>query len=517
MPKILNAKQIYQAEKVTIDKFEIEPIDLMELASEFCFNWIHNRLKGNPIKIHIICGTGNNGGDGLVIARMLKKHGYETQTYVVNCDNKRTPQFLINYEKLKELGSWPIMIKCNAEFPVINENDMVIDAIFGIGLTRAPKGVLKETIQHINTSKAYVLSIDFPSGLFVDKPVIDRESVVKAFQVLTFQTAKLAFLLPENEEFCTNWDIIPIGLDAEFIDNQETDYYLTEKPDVLPLYKFRTKFAHKGVFGHALLVGGSFGKIGAVSLASKAALKIGAGLVTAYIPKSGYIPFQTALPEVMVEVDSEHELQHFNIKTNADAIGIGVGMGTTTNTTKGFTTFLKENKCKLVIDADALNILAKNKKLLDLLPKDTVLTPHPKELLRLVGKWKNDYDKIEKIQKFTKKYQFIVILKGHFSNIFYKGKIYFNTTGNPGLATPGSGDVLTGIITGLIAQGYTNFNASILGVYLHGKTADLAMSTMVYETFTASDIISNLSNAFKDLLIVEQPVINKNEEESSKK
>jgi hydroxyethylthiazole kinase-like uncharacterized protein yjeF len=209
----------------------------------------------------------------------------------------------------------------------------------------------------------------------------------------------------------------------------------------------------------------------------------------------------------MVEVDTESELQHFNFKTKPTVIGIGVGMGTTTKTTNGFTNFLKENKTNLVLDADALNIIAKDKSLLKLLPKGSVLTPHQKELERLIGKWKNDYQKIEKLQKFTKKYDLIVILKGYFSAIFYQGKVHFNTTGNPALATAGSGDVLTGIITGLIAQGYSNFEASLLGVYLHGKTADIGMEKDVYETFNASDIIGNLSNAFIDLFAVEKPIV----------
>lgn len=500
MSKILTAKQIYQADKATIKKNNITSLDLMEYASEVCFNWIHNRLQGNPLSIHVICGTGNNGGDGLVIARMLKKHGYNIQTYIVNCDNKRTSDFLINYERLKELGDWPIMIKCDSEFPKITENDMVIDAIFGIGINRSPKGVLKEIIQHINKSNAYVLSIDFPSGLFTDKTVTDRDSVIKAFQVLTFEVPKLAFLMPENEIFCLNWEVLPIGLDQEFIYQQESNYFLTQKQHILPIYKMRGKFSHKGTFGHALLIGGSFGKIGAVTLASKAALKIGSGLVTAYIPKCGYSVLQTAIPEVMVEVDIENELQHFNFKTNPTVIGVGIGMGTSSKTEKGFLQFLKNTTTPLVIDADGINCIAKDKKNIKLLTKDTILTPHPKELERLIGTWKNDYQKLEKAIKFSEKHQLIIVLKGANTAIIHQGKVHFNTTGNPALATAGSGDVLTGIITGLIAQGYSSLESCVFGVYLHGLTADIAMQNMVYETFTASDILSNLSNAFIRLL-----------------
>ncbi|HIE45382.1 MAG TPA: NAD(P)H-hydrate dehydratase [Flavobacteriaceae bacterium] len=500
MEKILNSKQLQKTDNATIKAKKITSLDLMEFASNQCFEWIHNRLQGNPLPIHIICGTGNNGGDGLVVARMLKKHGYNIKTYVINCDNKRSSEFLTNYERLKELGDWPIMINCDSDFPEISENDMVIDAIFGIGLNRAPQGLLLEVIQHINKSKAYVLSIDMPSGLFSDKSVKEKESVVKAFQVLTFETPKLAFLLPENKEFCLNWDVIPIGLDIEYINKLDSDFFLIEKTDMLSIYKMRDKFSHKGSYGHSLIIGGSFGKIGAVSLSAKAALKIGSGLVTAYIPKCGYSILQSYLPEAMVEVDSEKELQFFNFKTKPTVIGIGIGMGTSKKTQDGFANFLKQNALPLVIDADGLNIISKNKDLLELLPQNTVLTPHPKELERLLGKWENDFDKLKKIQKFTKKHPIILIVKGANTIIANQGKIHFNTTGNPALATAGSGDVLTGIITGLIAQNYSPFEASIFGVYLHGLTADIAMSEQTYETFIASNIIDNLSKAFVNLL-----------------
>ena len=499
MIKILSAKQIQKVDQITIQNQNISSLDLMEFASKQCFDWIHNRLQGNSIAIHIFCGTGNNGGDGLVVARMLKKHGYNIEVYIINSD-KRSQNFLTNYERLKELGDWPNMVEFESDFPLISEDDMVIDAIFGIGLNRSPKGIYKSIIQHINKSEAYVLSIDVPSGLFIDKTVKDKESVVKAFQVVTFQTPKLAFLLPENEGYCSNWDVLPIGLDEEFISNLKTDYLVLDKQELLKIYKLRTKFSHKGTFGHSLIIGGSFGKIGAVNLASKAALKIGSGLVSAYIPKCGYNIMQTSIPEVMVEVDDENEINHFNFKTKPTVIGIGIGLGTSKKTEDGFAKFIKNNKTPLVIDADGVNILSKNKELLDLLPKDTVLTPHPKELERLIGKWKNDYQKINEIQKFVKKYNLILVVKGANTIIAKKDELYFNTTGNPALATAGSGDVLTGIITGLIAQKYTAFQASILGVYLHGLTADVGMQNNTYETFIASDIIDNLANAYIEFL-----------------
>ena len=283
------------------------------------------------------------------------------------------------------------------------------------------------------------------------------------------------------------------------------------------LYKFRDKFSHKGNYGHSLIIGGSFGKIGAVSLASRAALTIGSGLVTAYLPKCGYQIIQTALPEIMVEVDAENELQYFNSKIQATVIGIGIGMGTHSKTVDGFEQFLQKNKLPLIVDADAINILAKNKSLLKLLPENSVLTPHPKEFERLVGKWKDDFNKLDKLLTLSNKYKIVVVLKGAYTVIAFKGELHFNSTGNPALATAGSGDVLTGIITGLIAQKYLPIDAAILGVYLHGKTAEMAMNTMVYETFTASDSIAYLSDAFLDLLKKEIPETQVKEDDQQKK
>ncbi len=502
--KILSAEQLYQADQVTIKKGKLTSADLMEHAATLCFQWIHNRLQGNTLPIRVFCGTGNNGGDGLVIARHLKQHGYNVTTFVVNCGNDRTQDFLTNYERLKELGVWPEMITCQTDLPEISENDMIIDAIFGLGLSRPPKDVIKEVIEHINKSNAYVLSVDMPSGMYAGKAIEDIDAVIRAYHVLTFQTPKLSFILPENQEFLTTWEVVDIGLDAEFIFNAETDYFITEKLDVLPMYKYRAQFSHKGDYGHSLLIGGSFGKIGAVSLASRAALTMGSGLVTAYVPKCGYQVLQTALPEVMVEVNAENELEKINPKVTANVIGIGVGLGTSSKTLAAFKEFLTNNKTLLVIDADAINLLATNKTLLKLIPEGSVLTPHPKEFERLVGKWKNDFDKLDKLKELASKLKSIIVLKGAYTAIAYNNKIYFNATGNPGLATGGSGDVLTGIITGLIAQKYSPFEASVFGVYLHGKTAELAMKDLVFETFTASDSIGYLSDAFKDLFKREQ-------------
>jgi len=495
---ILSSKQISEADNATIAKNNMSSIDLMEHAATLCFKWLHTRLQGENVRIHVFCGIGNNGGDGLVIARHLIQHGYNIQCYIVNFSNKRTEEFLYNYNLLKELGEWPTIITHEDEFPKVEFEDIVVDAIFGNGLTRKPKGFVKELIRYINSTNAFTLAIDFPSGLFGNKAVSDNESVLKAGHVLTFQTPKLPFLLPDNKDFLNTWEVIDIGLDNEFIESLKPTKHFITKNDVLPLYKPRNKWSHKGSYGHALLIGGSFGKIGAISLATKAALKIGSGLVSAYVPKCGYQIVQTSIPEVMVEVDEDNALKYFNFKTEPTVIGIGPGMGTLEKTIKGFQSFLENNTKPLVLDADALNILSLHKDLLNYLPKDTILTPHPKELERLIGTWKNDFEKLRKTSEFSKKNHCIIVLKGAYTAVIKNEQFFFNSTGNQGLATAGSGDVLTGIITGLIAQGYEPINAAIFGVYLHGRTADLAIPQMGYETFTASTIIDFLPDAYLD-------------------
>jgi len=499
--KILTAKQIYQADHATIQNKPISSIDLMDNTATLCFDWIDNFVKNKSSLFHIFCGIGNNGGDGLVISRKLIEANYKVKTYVVNFSEKRSNDFIINYNKLLQIEHKPIELSASSTIPKIESNSIVIDAIFGIGLTRAPNGYTRGLIGNINKSKAKIISIDFPSGLFADKAVADNESVIKANYTLTFQNPKLAFFLPENELFFGNWQVLDIGLDQNFIESLETQYSVTYAKQIRAIYKPRNKFSHKGTFGHSLVIGGSFGKIGAVVLASKAALKIGSGLVSAYIPKCGYPILQTANPEVMVEVDDENYLQYFNYKTKPNIIGVGVGLGTHLKTINGFTKFLVSNNTPLVIDADALNIFSRHKELLEFIPKNSVLTPHPKEFERLVGKWKNDYEKLDKLLAFSNKIQSVVVLKGANSAIAYQNKIYFNTTGNPALATAGSGDVLTGIITGLIAQNYSPLNAAVLGVYLHGLSADIAIrKNRTMETFIASDCVYFLSDAFKEIL-----------------
>ncbi len=514
--KIFSKEQIYKGDKLTTEKQSISSTDLMERAGTQIFNWMHARMQGAQVPIHVFCGIGNNGGDGLVVARHLVTHGYNVNTYVINCSDKRSKDFLINYDRIKNVTKkWPTLLNCTNDFPEMHRDDIIVDSVFGIGLNRPVDDWVKRLFMHFRASKAFTLAVDIPSGLHTDEAVEDEDAVVWAGFTLSFASPKFVFFLPETAKYTVQWEVMDIGLAQEFLLTTETEVELIGKHEVLPNYIPREKFSHKGQFGHALIIGGSYGKIGAVTLASRAALSAGAGLVSAYIPKCGYHALQSSFPEAMVITDTDEEkITSIKFDMEPTVIGFGIGAGTDKKTASAFGTFLKTNKAPLVIDADGINILSKKKTLLKLLPEQTVLTPHPKELERLIGTWKNDFDKLKKVKAFSKKYKVIIIIKGANSITVFDDKLYVNSTGNSGLSTAGSGDVLTGIITGLISQGYNSLVAAIFGVYLHGKSADIAVEDFGYQSLIASHIIDYLGEAYLDLFkLPEQPQQEEEEEE----
>ena len=511
--KIFSKEQIYEADKLTAKRQNITSTELMERAGLQIFNWLHERLQGAPVPIHVFCGIGNNGGDGLVVARHLILAGYNVKTYVVNCSDKRTKDFLVNYDRIKETTKkWPEMLNCEADFPEVSREDIIIDAIFGIGLNRPANDWVKGLFQHFRASQAFVLSIDMPSGLYADKVPKDENGVVWANHTLSFASPKLVFFLPQTAKYTQQWEVLDIGLDKDYLMSTETEAELLGKNEMLQIYKPRERFSNKGDFGHALIIGGSYGKIGAVILSTKAVLTSGAGLVTTYTPKCGFQILQTSCPEAMVITDeNENHISDMRINLEPTSIGIGIGMGTEPIVVEAFKKFLKANKRPLVVDADAINILSMHQELLKLLPKESILTPHPKELERLIGKWKDDFDKLKKVKEFSKSNNLIVIIKGANTITVYFDKLYVNSTGNPGLATGGTGDVLTGIITGLLAQGYNSLLASVFGVYLHGKSADIAVEDYGYQSLTATHVIDYLGKAYMDLF--SRPEMNQPQEQ----
>ncbi|MFD0964217.1 NAD(P)H-hydrate dehydratase [Pseudofulvibacter geojedonensis] len=498
--KILSAKQIYKAHQATITNQQITELDLLERAGLQIFNWMHMRMQGAQVKIHIFNGIGNNGGVGLVLARHLLEHGYNVANYVVNYSKKRTDGFLKNYDRVKKLKQWPVLLNEASEFPTdITADDIIVDAIFGIGLNRGTTNLVNNLFAHLNAIKAFKLAVDIPSGLYSNKVPNNLDHVLRVNYTLAFQSPKMCFFLPETAIFTEQWEVLDIGLDPEFM-HAAFGAQLIAKPEVLPMYRMREKFANKFTYGHSLLIGGSYGKIGSIQLASKAALVSGCGMVSALVPECGYNVLQSSFPELMVQNSSNNKLlNEIQPKGHFNVIGIGCGMGTDEITQKAFESFIESNTLPLVIDADGLNCLSRNTELLSKLPEMSILTPHKAELERLIGSWTNDFEMLKKAKDFSTQYDCILVLKDAITITVYHKEVFINTTGNTALATAGSGDVLTGIITGLLAQGYDPLSACMFGVYLHGKTADIGLQDTGYQSFIASDIINYLPDAYMDL------------------
>ncbi|MFA8449970.1 MAG: NAD(P)H-hydrate dehydratase [Bacteroidales bacterium] len=501
MIKILPVENIRQADAYTIENEPISSVDLMERAATNAFNWILKRLKKEQT-VHVFCGPGNNGGDGLVIARLLKFVGYKVCVYILDGVSSYSNDFLHNKHRLQEVDLSCVKISASDDVPNISSDDLIVDALFGSGLSKPIVGLLGDLIKRINAMKAVVISIDIPSGLFADRTSIKRGSnIIHADYTLSFEVPKLAFFMPENDVYVGNWEIIPIGILPEFLDRVECKNFVLTKLNVASLLKHRSKFSHKGTFGHALLFAGSKCKMGACVLSSRAAIRSGLGLLSVHIPNHAIDILQMSVPEAMLSLD-ENDSVLTSIPKDLDysSIAIGPGIGKDEKTMRMLKLLIQQYDNPLILDADALNILSENKTWISFLPSGSILTPHPGEFQRLVGKWDSDFDKMEKARALAVKHSVYLILKGAHTMIFTPdGECYLNTTGNPGMATGGSGDVLTGILLGLLSQSYTPFEACVLGVYLHGSSGDLAAADKGFESLIASDIIDYLPKAFCEL------------------
>ena len=504
--KILSPEEIKKADAYTITHEKIRSVELMERAAAVCVKWMRDvYFKNNQSKyVSIFCGLGNNGGDGLAVARLLSKQKIKVEVFIVRYTNKCSDDFLINEKKLKKDKKVKITnvksLKDIHSKAIHDRSSLIIDAIFGIGLNKKVEGIAAEVIDFINQSSCPVISIDIPSGLFCENNSLQK-AAIRANHTLTFQAPKLSFLFPENAPYIHDFSVLDIGLNESFISNLPSQTYFITKEDIKSIFKPRNKFAHKGTFGHALVISGSYGKMGACVLASRACITSGAGLVTAHIPSCGYTILQTTNPEVMAEVDSSDKFISDPIVLDRyDAVGIGPGIGTEADTQNMFKGVIQNTSLPIVLDADALNILSENKTWLHFLPENSILTPHIGEFKRLDGDASNSYERLEQQKQFSIKYKVFVVLKGAYTCITCPdGDVYFNSTGNPGMATAGSGDVLTGIILGFLAQGYSSKHASILGVYLHGLAGDIAADHLSYEGLIARNIIESLPEAFKQM------------------
>jgi len=506
--KLLSAKQIKEWDVFTIRNKPISSIDLMEHAATRCFDEI-KKLADNktvPNNFIVFCGPGNNGGDGLVIARLLAKHNYRITVYVLLSDITST-EFTENLKRVSNKYVKVVFIGLNTTIPKPTEPFTAIDALFGIGLNKSLDGAAANMVSYINNYAQKVIAIDIPSGLpaeINDSTNLNALIIVEADVTLTFQQPKLSFLFADTYKYVGDFKILDIDLHSEYLNAAETDIFYIDAKLVQEMLKPRLKYSHKGDYGHALLAGGSYGKIGAMVLSTKAALASGCGLATALIPKVGYTILQTALPEAMVVTDDElYELRNFTQLVNYNAVGVGMGMGTDNNTKIGFNNWLTHINCPILIDADGINLCAqliKEQPMLFKFPANCILTPHPKEFDRLAGHSQNSLERFEKQKQFSTKHQITIVLKtAHTSITCSNGESYFNSSGNPLLATAGSGDVLSGIITSYLAQGYTPEEAAICGVYLHGLCANNAMDAGK-ANMLASDIIYQLPEITRKLM-----------------
>lgn len=500
--KILSAEQVRQWDEYTIQHEPIASIDLMERAAVKCADWLElNKYYGESFSI--FCGKGNNGGDGLAIARLLAEKKYPVTVYILEFGHKGTNDFQINLARLHQHPEVDIrFIQTEENFHALRKGGIVIDALFGSGLNRGIDGVTAALIDHINSSGCEIIAIDMPSGLFVDHSSAGN-IIIKATHTLSFQCYKPALLVAENTDYTGEVHILDIGLHMDFYSSVHSPYELTDDAIIHSIYKLRKSFAHKGNFGHSLLLAGSYGKTGAAVLAARACLRSGTGLLSCHIPKCGYEILQATVPEAMVITDFNPSFitKVENDITKYDAVGIGPGIGTASETKMMLREILDTCRAPLVLDADALNIMASQKDLLKKVPRGSVLTPHPKEFERLFGEKASDFDRIQLAMEKAKELDVVIILKGHHTLITTPdGRGFFNSTGNVGMATAGSGDVLTGILTGLLAQGYSSVEASILGVYLHGLAGDLAAKDFSQEAMIAGDIVNKTGDAFRHIL-----------------
>ncbi len=498
MLKILSREQIREADRITIEREPIESVDLMERAAKACTDWFMQHYSAERPVI-VLAGVGNNGGDALVMARRLMERGYTVSTYVVRYSEKFSEDMQVNLDRLTAAGHEIKYILEEHQFPSISSNTVVIDGLFGSGLNRKIDGLAGLCIEQINASIAEVVSIDLPSGLYSDKHTPVNGIVISASHTLTFQVPKLSFFVRENQEWIGRWSVIDIGLDPVYLATVDCPVYYVNAIDQHASFFHRDPYDHKGKFGHGLLIAGGYGTMGAATLASRAALRAGIGKLTTHVPNAGYEIMQISVPEAMCTVDDYDEfVGELPDITPYDVIGMGPGIGKNKKTRRVLKTLLQSSKVSLILDADALNLLAESKEYLKLLPKNTILTPHLGEFERMFGPAKHSFERLTMLRDAAKKYGVIIALKGaHTAIAAPNGSVYINATGNPGMATAGSGDVLTGVIAAFVAQVKDPLIATICGVYIHGLSGDIAAAEVGRQALIASDVIDHFGSAMK--------------------
>jgi len=501
--KIFTSAQIKELDKYTIENEPISSLNLMERAAQTMVRSIIE-LWSTTTPIVVFAGPGNNGGDALAIARMMADQGYQVIVYLFNISGHLSPDCAANKKLLEENKRIKLFVEVTQEFdpPVLDEQTLVIDGLFGSGLNKPLAGGFASLVKYINASPSKVISIDMPSGLMAEDNTYNvRANIIRANLTLTLQQPKLSFFFAENQQFIGQLRVLDIRISQEGIQKTEAPYTIIEENDIRHCLLPRDPFAHKGQMGHALLIAGSYCMAGAAILAAQACLRSGAGKLTINSPRRNISILQQAIPEAIIQTGSEETIFAESVDTeDYSAMGIGPGLGQSEQTAIALIAQLRRTQCPIVADADTLNILGNHRAWLQQLPKGIILTPHPKEFDRMEGHCADSYERLTKACNLAERLQGIVILKGHYTAIcMADGHVMFNPTGNAGMATAGSGDVLTGIITALLARGYQRKEACMVGVYLHGLAGDLAANDLGEESLLASDIIRYLPQAFKRL------------------
>ena len=503
--KIFTSAQIKELDKYTIENEPISSLNLMERAAQTMVRTI-TELWGSATPIVVFAGPGNNGGDGLAIARMLAEQGYQVSAYLFNISGSLSGECAANKKLLQENKRIQQFVEVTQEFdpPQLDANTLVIDGLFGSGLNKPLAGGFASLVKYINASKADVVSIDMPSGLMTEDNAYNvSANIIRATLTLTLQQKKLAFLFVENQRYIGELQVLDIQLSKEGTEKIDAQYTMLEAEQARRLLQPRDPFAHKGQMGRALIIAGSYGMAGAAILATQACLRSGAGKVMIHTPKCNLSIMQMSVPEAIVQTDHDEAVFTEGVATeDFQALAVGPGIGTSEQTSITLIAQLRRATCPVVADADALNILAHRHAWLQQLPKGIILTPHPKEMDRLEGQCIDSHERLAKARELAERLQGYVILKGHYTAICMPdGHIVFNSTGNAGMATAGSGDVLTGIITGLLARGYDQRKACMLGVYLHGLAGDLAAEELGEESLIAGDLVRYLPKAFMKLKV----------------
>lgn len=502
--KIFSSKNIKDLDKATCESQCIDSLTLMERAANAVAKEIIERFLPSR-NIIAMAGPGNNGGDTLAVCRILADQGFSNidvflfnvkGTLSADCEEQRNRLSEVKGIKLTEI---------NTSFnpPHLTENDVIIDGLFGSGLREPLSGGFASVARLINESGAYVISIDIPSGLAGEwNADFKYRDMVHANLTLTFQFPKLSFLFGENADIIGECKILDIGIDPKAMKATPTDWLLVESRTVRPQLHPRAPFTGKRDYGSAMIFAGSMGMMGAAVLCGGATLRCGAGLATIHAPRTAMTILQTAIPEVMFEPDrNERIITDMSLHHSHQAVAVGPGIGTGEATINALESLLKTCKSPLVLDADALNCIVKRPALLSMLPPHTVITPHIGEFDRLFGEQSNSEQRLKKAIEASRHYNIVIVLKSHYTMIVRPtGKVYFNSTGNAGMATAGAGDVLTGVIAAFMAQGYRPEYAATIGVFVHGLAGDIASEELGEYGVVASDISQRLGRAIKAII-----------------